>query len=334
MRNQWYVAALAADLKRKPLPATILGERIVLFRDETGTARALADRCPHRNVQLSLGKVEDGRLHCAYHGWQFDGQGQCVGIPSLCAGDRIPKGSQVPSYPLVEQDGYLWVFMGESPEGLPYRIPHVGERGWGDSRIEATIPNAVDNVIENFIDCCHTGYVHGGLFRTPACKDVQTRVQQVEDGIVIEIDEEAKTDSLLARLLIPKGGKVVHVDRFIMPSIVKVSYEFGSRGTIIGHQICTPVGEFETRVFVHVAWNLGVLTPLITPFVPIVGRIILNQDMGVLINQAEQLQRQPATFVSTPADTANLWIHAFRKKHADGPSPTSDLASKDVRFRL
>ena len=119
-----------------------------------------------------------------------------------------------------------------------------------------------------------------------------------------------------------------------MPSIVKVSYEFGSRGTIIGHQICTPVGEFETRVFVHVAWNLGVFTPLITPFVPIVGRIILNQDMGVLVNQAEQLQRQPAHFVSTPADTANLWIHAFRKKHADGPSPTSDHASKDVRFRL
>ena len=305
-----------------------------MFRDERGEARALVDRCPHRNVQLSLGKVEDGRLHCAYHGLQFDGQRQCVGIPSLCAGDRLPKGAQVPSYPVVEQDGYLWVFMGESPSGLPYRIPHAGERGWGQARIEATIPNAVENVIENFIDCCHTGYVHGGLFRSPACKDVQTRVQQVEDGIVISIDEEAKTDSLLARILIPKGGKVTHVDRFIMPSIVKVAYEFGGRGTIIGHQICTPVGPFETRVFVHVAWNLGIFTPVIKPVVPFVGRTILNQDMGVLVNQAEQLKRQPASFVSTPADTANLWIHAFRQKHADGNAPTSERPSKDVRFRL
>lgn len=334
MRNQWYVAAAAADLKRKPLPATILGEPLVLFRDALGEARALTDRCPHRNVQLSLGRVEEGRLHCAYHGWQFDGQGQCVGIPSLCAGDRIPKGSQVPSYPIIEQDGYLWVFMGDSPSGLPYRIPHAGESGWGESRIAATIPNAVENVIENFIDCCHTGYVHGGLFRNPACKDVDTRVQQTEDGIVITIDEEAKTDSLLGRLLIPKGGKVTHVDRFIMPSIVKVSYEFGRRGTIVGHQICTPVAEFETRVFVHVAWKLGVLTPLITPIVPIMGRIILNQDMGVLTNLAEQLKRQPASFVSTPADTANLWIHAFRQKHAEGVSPSTERPAKDVRFRL
>lgn len=334
MRDQWYVAATAAELKRKPLAATILGEPIVLFRDEQGEARALVDRCPHRNVQLSLGRVEEGRLHCAYHGWQFDGQGQCVGIPSLCAGDRIPKGSQVPSYPVIEQDGYLWVFMGDSPHGLPYRIPHASESGWGQARIEATIPNAVENVIENFIDCCHTGYVHGGLFRTPACKDVETRVQQVEDGIVITIDEEAKTDSLLGRLLIPSGGKVIHVDRFIMPSIVKVSYEFGSRGTIIGHQICTPLGEFETRVFVHVAWKLGVLTPLITPLVPLMGRIILNQDMGVLTNQAEQLKRRSANFVSTPADTANLWIHAFRQKHAEGVSASSERPAKDVRFRL
>lgn len=333
MREQWYVAAAAADLKRKPLAVEILDERLVLFRDETGTARALKDRCPHRNVQLSLGKVADGRLHCAYHGWQFDGQGRCVAIPSLCEGGRIPKGCDLPSFPLVEQDGYLWVFMGETPEGLPYRVPHAGEAGWGEARLTATIPNAVANVIENFIDCCHTGYVHGGLFRSPACKDVRTQIRQVEDGIEITIDEEAKTDSLLARLLIPRGGKVTHVDRFIMPSIVKVAYAFDRRGTIIGHQICTPVSAFETRVFVHVAWKLGLLTPLIKPFVPLVGRLILNQDMGVLANQAEQLRREPASFVSTPADTANLWIHAFRQKHAHAP-PGADRPSKDVRFRL
>ncbi|MNT35710.1 hypothetical protein D3C72_1717460 [compost metagenome] len=84
----------------------------------------------------------------------------------------------------------------------------------------------------------------------------------------------------------------------------------------------------------HVAWNLGVLTPLITPFVPMMGRIILNQDMGVLVNQAQQLKRKPANFVSTPADTANLWIHAFRQKHADGSAPSAERPAKDVKFRL
>src|SRR5258706_15323621 len=66
----FYVACLAEELGASPLPRVIAGVPLVLFRSG-GRAAALIDRCPHRNVPLSLGRVlADGRLECAYHGWQ------------------------------------------------------------------------------------------------------------------------------------------------------------------------------------------------------------------------------------------------------------------------
>lgn len=335
MRNQWYIAADARQLKDRPLARQVLGEPIVLFRDEAGKPVALADRCPHRNVQLSGGKVKEGRLQCPYHGWEFDREGDCVYIPSLCEGEAIPRTACTRRYPLIEQDDYLWVWVGDEEPGekKPFALPHRGEKGWANARLECAIPNSVDNVIENFIDCPHTGYIHGGLFRTPASHMARTTVRQVEDGVVIDIDEETETKSLLGKLLVPDGEKVTHQDRFYLPSIVQVAYGFGSRGSITGFQICTPVDEFETHVYVYVTWALGFLTPLIGPFVPTIGKVVLNQDMGVLVSQGEMVKKHGQKYVSAPADTANLWIQACRQRAKKGEPPGPDR-EKQVDFRL
>jgi phenylpropionate dioxygenase-like ring-hydroxylating dioxygenase large terminal subunit len=338
VRNYWYVAAAAADVTSKPVAMRILDEALVLFRDAQGRAAVLQDRCSHRNVQLSLGKVKDGCLQCPYHGWEFNGGGDCVRVPSACAGDVIPSGAKVPAYPVIEQDGYIWVWIGDQDPGdkLPYRLPHTTGDGWRDCRFAVTIKNSVDNVIENFIDCPHTGYVHGGLFRTPASHRAETTVRRVEDGIVIEIDEETEADSFLGRLLVAKGDKVVHIDRFIVPSTVQVSYQFSPTRHVIGHQICTPVGPFETRVFVHVSWRLGWITPLIAPLVLRVGHMVMGQDLGILENQGDMVRRHGEHFVSTAADTANVWIRHFRQQAAAGQSPGTDSVGREkrVEFRL
>ena len=67
----WYIACRAGDLGRRPIRRTILGMPIVLFRGAGGSPGALLDRCPHRNVPLSMGSVEQGLLQCGYHGWRF-----------------------------------------------------------------------------------------------------------------------------------------------------------------------------------------------------------------------------------------------------------------------
>jgi phenylpropionate dioxygenase-like ring-hydroxylating dioxygenase large terminal subunit len=77
IQNQWNVACASVQLKSEPF-STQLGEtKIVLFRDQNQKACALLDRCRHRGFPLSKGKMENGRIACGYHGWQFEGSGQC-----------------------------------------------------------------------------------------------------------------------------------------------------------------------------------------------------------------------------------------------------------------
>src|SRR5258706_7300128 len=105
----WYVACAAPELDRDPIGRTLLGTPLVLFRGPDGAPSALLDRCAHRNVPLSLGRIVDRRLECRYHGWQYGPDGRCVKIPGLCGeADREPR--SVPRYAALEQDGFVWVY--------------------------------------------------------------------------------------------------------------------------------------------------------------------------------------------------------------------------------
>ena len=78
----WTPVARARDLKRRPMPIELAGERVVLFRGEHGAPAALVDRCPHGGTRLSLGAVtRDGRLECPLDGWRFDAGGACAEVP-------------------------------------------------------------------------------------------------------------------------------------------------------------------------------------------------------------------------------------------------------------
>ena len=78
-REYWYPGIRARTVRGKPVPLTMLGEDLVLFRGGTGQVVALSDWCPHRGARLSLGLCEfKGTVTCPYHGYVFDGTGQCV----------------------------------------------------------------------------------------------------------------------------------------------------------------------------------------------------------------------------------------------------------------
>lgn len=333
LTDAWYIAAESRELKTKPLGRLVADVPVVLFRDGSGKAAALFDRCPHRNVQLSGGRVVAGRLQCPYHGWEFNRAGQCERIPALEDSKGIPKGACTRVLPLVEQQGYLWVWAGaRAPreDERPYVIPHFDDRDWGWGRLQGHIGNSVENIVENFIDNPHTGYIHGGLFRSPASHWSETEVSVADDGVIIEIKEENQADSLLAKLLVK--GEVTHQDRFIYPSIVRVAYGFGPTREMVGYQICTPESALSTRLYVHVSWRMGWLSPLVKTLMPVFGRVILNQDVGILENQGRMIARYGEAFISVEADTANLWIKATRQRLARGEKPTA--RKRQVRFRV
>ncbi|MEQ8698957.1 MAG: Rieske 2Fe-2S domain-containing protein, partial [Bauldia litoralis] len=109
--NAWYVAAWGHEVEEDGILArTLLGQRVVLFRDAAGAVHALEDRCCHRAVPLRLGKVVPEGLKCGYHGMIFAGDGRCVSIPGQ---DSVPPQACVRSFPVVERQEFVWMWLGD-----------------------------------------------------------------------------------------------------------------------------------------------------------------------------------------------------------------------------
>jgi vanillate O-demethylase monooxygenase subunit len=166
LRNAWYVAAQADEVGRTPLGRILLGEPVVLFRKEDGSAVALEDRCCHRRAPLHKGKILGDLLQCGYHGFTFDATGACVRIPGQ---DRVPPSVGVKAYPLVEQHGFLWIWMGERAKADPALIPDFHRNrdpGW--KAVGSRLPIAANYllVVENLIDLSHVGFVHAKTIGT------------------------------------------------------------------------------------------------------------------------------------------------------------------------
>jgi phenylpropionate dioxygenase-like ring-hydroxylating dioxygenase large terminal subunit len=160
-RNAWYVAAWSDEITDTPLARRIYNRPVVLFRDHTGKAAALADYCCHRGAPLSCGQVTDRGLQCGYHGLTFNTEGTCVLIPGQ---DRIPAKARVPSYKLVEKDAFVWIWMGDADQANEADIVdypfHNDTKNWPHQHTTYHIKSNYMLMVDNLMDLTHLGYVH------------------------------------------------------------------------------------------------------------------------------------------------------------------------------
>src|SRR6266850_2081217 len=238
LKDNWYIAAEARELKRKPIGLELYGERLVLFRDEKGNPAALEDRCAHRNLELSRGRTIDGCIECQYHGWRYDGAGALRVVPSLGKNACLPN-HRVRSFPAVEQNGFIWVFLGAAvPQALPFHFPHYGEDSWTTFRMKTRFEASVEACLENFLDCPHTVFVHKGWFRSHDTRELAAVVQGKSNSVEARFRGEPISKSVVSRLFFPKGRELKHTDRFEMPNISRVHYDCGIRNRgLHGHDI-------------------------------------------------------------------------------------------------
>lgn len=158
--NHWYVVARSTEVCSSPLSIILWNQPIVLYRDNSGTVHALENRCPHRQVMLSHGCVKGEFLECSYHGWQFNPNGECAAVPYLAANQKLPN-CKIRSYPIKEQDGFIWLFPGNGDafSQKPMVIPE-----WEHLNYIATVSVIECNahysfLIENLMDMYH-GHLH------------------------------------------------------------------------------------------------------------------------------------------------------------------------------
>ena len=329
--GQWFIAATSRELRGRPLATTLFGTPIVLFRGEGGRAGALLDRCPHRNVPLSLGRVIEGTLRCAYHGWRFATDGACAFIPSL-VGPSAAKARNAHALPTIEQQGFVWVYtraaQGDAapPESAPHRFAYLGDPRY------CTVSQAVEArgtlyaTLENALDVPHTAFLHRGLFRSESRGlTIEAKVRRSRDRAEVEYVGEPRPPGVVARILSPSGGVVTHFDRFIMPSIAQVEYSIGTENHIVVDSVMTPLSDFRTRVYAVVSFRTRLPAFLIRPFVKPLALRIFKQDAFMLKRQTETIQAFGGEqFASTEIDVLGKHIWRLMKAAERGDAAVGE----------
>lgn len=160
--HQWYLACLPEELeKQNPLKRKIVGKDLVIFKNKKGEIGIIEDRCCHRNVNLSLGYIKDDCIKCAYHGWEYNINGECVHIPSFPEGEQIPKTARVEKYYTTVKHKAIWVWIGDEKIKDSTPIPPMVEmdeypRVYNYHYLEADL----QLVAESLIDAYHINHVH------------------------------------------------------------------------------------------------------------------------------------------------------------------------------
>jgi len=163
--NGWYCAGWSGELDTASIGRRMLGQPVMVFRSESGEPVALEGRCPHRFAPLHLGQIENDRIECPYHGLVFDRGGQCVHNPH---GDgTIPREAKLRTYPVVERNGVVWVWMGDPAKADPDLIIDTGFlTDPGFTSVVGYLPVSAHYqlVIDNLLDLTHPAILHkGGL---------------------------------------------------------------------------------------------------------------------------------------------------------------------------
>ena len=175
-RNFWFPALLSEELLGPdcpPVRVSLLGERLVAFRDTQRRVGLLDAHCPHRRAELFFGRNEDCGLRCVYHGWKFDVDGRCVDQPSEPAGRDFKDKVRVKAYPVVERAGIVWAYMGSDVEHA--RLPDFDfALVSSDNRyVSKCLMNCnYQQAVEGSIDTAHLSFLHKSLDLTDEQPDV------------------------------------------------------------------------------------------------------------------------------------------------------------------
>jgi vanillate O-demethylase monooxygenase subunit len=228
------VAAWSHELGEAPLARTFLDQPVVLFRRADGSVAALEDRCCHRRLPLSLGKIVGDRLQCGYHGLEFDSSGQCVAIPAQV---HIPPGARVRSFPVVERHRWIWIWMGDPALADPAQIVDfhwLDDPGWGAKGDMFPVKCNWQLIVDNLLDLTHLTYVHGKTIGNAATTEgAEQTVERKRDGVLVS---RWMIDAPAPPTYVRMGGFTGNVDRwqiidYTVPSVVRLNVGAAPTGT-------------------------------------------------------------------------------------------------------
>lgn len=283
--RMWHPVAFSDDITNTPFRFQLLDRPLIAVR-LGGKVSVFKDLCIHRGSALSLGKVIGEEIQCAYHGWRFDGEGQCTFIPSRPSGS-IPKKARIEKYQAVEKGGMLWVCLSEDPL---FPIPTFNE--WADPSYRVVrIPlydwnTSAARRIENFVDFSHFPFVHPGILGLEDKAEIPDHeVFRNESSIVFELGieeptNELKGDAQLDVVVQRKPSKYT----ISMPYTVELNQPLEEDNHFVLFMASSPMSRKQTRTFCFCARNYDLDPSRDQSYIDF-QNLILEQDRVVVESQ-------------------------------------------------
>ena len=246
LMNYWYLVARAEDVSRAPVALKRLNRDIVLWRDQQGVVSAVEDYCPHRGAPLSLGFVCEGKLTCAYHGVQIDGDGAIAATPPTPDSPIVGQ-KTIKSYPCREIAGAIWLYFGDALHGEapePVLPEELTSPEWSSFLFTTTWKCNWQIALDNRLDPVHGSYLHVGTFTLGrGKKETEIKVKDTPTGFTCWRDNQ-------------RGANIDWNETFIYPDNIfwvrpEIPYPPSIGGTfrINGHP--TPIDRDSTLVWFY-----------------------------------------------------------------------------------
>ena len=161
LRRYWHPIAAAVELEKSwTKPVTLLGEKLVLFKNRKGEIGLIDESCPHRRATFDYGMPTEQGIRCPYHGWEFNGKGECVNQPfekSAAFREKV----KINGYPVKELGGMLFAYLGPLP--APELPRYDGFIATNAIRVlgHAVVPCNWLQIVETSLDPVHAEWLHG-----------------------------------------------------------------------------------------------------------------------------------------------------------------------------
>jgi phenylpropionate dioxygenase-like ring-hydroxylating dioxygenase large terminal subunit len=322
-QHLWTPLAFSHELGRKPLSYTLAGERVALFRGKDRKAAAVIDRCPHRGVALSKGRVTpEGCLECPFHGWQFAADGSCQHVPynPMPAEKRANLG--VASLPVHEAGGLIWVYTAPNVEAPapPAMSPALSQPGL--SRWEAVKPWKIHwtRAMENMLDVPHLPFIHKSSIGRPLRKTLLNHSQ-------MELEVTPTDSGFGLRWVV--DGPPGSLDWY-RPNGMVLHLNFGSRKAT-QHVWCIPVDDQHTRMMIVSTRDFGLYNPLYKLF-DYFNLRVLFEDERVLVSSDPVEVPHPSQEKSVSTDMPTLRFRSWYLGHKREETRAKPRPEGDSQF--
>jgi phenylpropionate dioxygenase-like ring-hydroxylating dioxygenase large terminal subunit len=322
IRKRWFVAARSDRVRGRPLAVTVLDLPLVLGRAPDGALFVFEDRCPHRQVPLSCGRITAHGLQCPYHGWTFGGDGRCTVMPGLAPDATVPPVS-AKTIRCREHNGWVWVRLAapEQADGDAFDAPPpsmTGRLAGGTSlQWQSHWRTPVLDAIENFLDPLHTHTLHPGLVRRGGKRrPVTASVRLTDEGFRVDYRGQEEQSGLLYRLF--ESPRTSERAVFAGAASARIEYRYRNGSAIDITLHFTPGTDGATHVFgsIDVSGRWAPRWALYLFILPFLSKVARQDRAMVELLAANKSRFAESAGVSTPHDLVRSYLVSLWRQGA------------------